>query len=302
MSLRPCLLVWLGLAVGCAPPKLPAPAMFIPLATAAVETRETQLYDDLITVRLHIPPTPEPRKATVISALGDRSVFLGEGFLVVTYRINWELLKQSETPRAPAENAVGKWVLASPSAAVLGQEYLRSLSTIGHEMIPRIVDYLVTVPEVDPTRIGFAGNSSNGFVALQAVARDRRLAVAVVLGGCGDYHRFLQYSSMGIEGRPLELDPEYDRWLRTQEIVEHPERVLHAAILMANRDGDPVIPISCADRTARVLERAYRRAGAPERFRHVVVRSDEHGLGEQEVEQTLTWLVRWLRPSPGENR
>ena len=296
MRLRIPLVLALGLAA-CDPPKRPAPALFLPVSSTAVETRETQLHGDLITVRLHIPPTPERRKATVISTLGDRASLLKQGFLVATYRINWEVLKGSEPPQPRAETTVGKWVLASPSPEILGRDYLSSLSTTGNELVPEIVDYLVTVPEVDPARIGFAGNSTNGFVALHAVARDRRINTAVVLSACGDYHRFLRYSSMGMKGRPLDLARSYDRWLRRQQVIEHPARLVHAAVLMVNRDEDPIIPIQCADETARVLERAYRRAGVPERFRYVVLQGEQHGLDRRDTEETLEWLDRWLRPA-----
>lgn len=273
-----------------------------PAADSQTETREVQLDDDLITVRLHIPRTSEPRKPTVISMLGDRASLLRHGLLVVTYRINWESHKPPVPPAPPApppENTVGKWILASPSAAVLGREYLRLIATTANRLIPHILDYLETVPEVDPARIAIAGSSSNGFIALQAVARDRRLVAASVLAGCGDYHRFLQYSSLGMEGRPLELDPAYERWVRTQEVARHPGRVVHAAVLMVNRDRDPIIPFSCAEETARLLRRAYERAGVPERFRFTVINGDQHGLDARDGEETLAWLYRWMQSPRG---
>ena len=88
-------LLLLGLVAACRAPRYPAPAPFIALSTTEVETREVQLDGELITVRLHIPPTPEVRKPTVISTFGDRGLLLRQGFLVVTYRINRELLKPS---------------------------------------------------------------------------------------------------------------------------------------------------------------------------------------------------------------
>src|SRR5215475_2577794 len=78
----PCCLL-LALAVACARPRLPAPPPLIALSTTTVETREVQLDNDLITVRLHIPPTAERRKPTVISMLGDRTPLLRQGLLVV---------------------------------------------------------------------------------------------------------------------------------------------------------------------------------------------------------------------------
>jgi dienelactone hydrolase len=295
VTLRRLCLVGVGMLAACRPARPPAPAAFIALASTTIETRETQLDGDLITVRLHIPPTPESRRPTVISTLGDRATLLKQGFLVVTYRINRDVLKPEPPPLAPAESAAGRWVLASASAATLGRDYLRNVAATAVDDIPKIVDYLVGVPEVDPARIAFAGNSTNGFVALQAVARDRRLVAAVVLAACGDYHRFLRYSSMGMEGGALALAPDYERWLRAQEVLHHPRALLHAAVLMVNRDKDPIIPLACADTTAEALSAAYARAGMPERFRYTVFAGNQHGLDEREMEETVVWLERWLR-------
>src|SRR5262245_60550047 len=295
MGVRPLsLLVALAFAAACR--RVTPPAADTTDQPPEVETREVQLDDDFITVRLHIPPTPEARKPTVIWMLGDRTAPLAQGLLVVTYRLNWELVRPPAP--APTVNTVGKFVLASPSAAVLGREYLRTIATTATRAIPKIVDFLETVPEVDPVRIGIVGTSPTGFVGLQAVARERRLSVAVALAACGDYHRFLRYSSMGMEGQPLALAPAYERWLQAQEIIRRPERMVHAALLMVNRDHDPVIPFACVEETVRVLRRAYRRAGDPERFRFTVFEGERHGLDQRDADETMAWLTRWLE-TPG---
>ncbi len=300
-ALTALLLLVFVLAAACGPRRDPPPAPPVSSRDAElerIETRETQLDDDFVTVRLHIPPTPEPRKPTVI-AMGDRSALLGRGFLVVTYRINWDVHNQSP-PAAPppAEAPVGEWVLASPSPDVLGREYLRAVATTANEVIPKIVDWLVTVPEVDPARIGIIGASTNGLVTLQAVARDHRIAAAVALAACGDYHAFLRDSSMGMDGQPLALDPAYERWIRTQEIVRHPQRAVHTALLMVNRNRDPVIPFSCVEPTAKALERAYRRAHVSGRFRFTVFDSDRHGLDARDATAAWAWFDRWLGSPP----
>src|SRR5689334_16868082 len=212
------LVVAFGIASGCRSPRYPAPGPFIPLSTVTVETREVQLEHDLITVRLHIPPGSQSRRPAVIVTFGDRSLLLRQGFLVVTYRMNWDVLNPTPPSPVPPGTGVGKWVLASPSAATLGRDYLRGVVRTADGAIPRIIDYLVSVPEVDPARIAMVGVSTHGFIALEAAARDPRLRVAVVLAACGDYHGFLRHSSMGMEGRPLELAPRYDAWLRAHEV------------------------------------------------------------------------------------
>jgi dienelactone hydrolase len=172
------------------------------------------------------------------------------------------------------------------------------VATNADDVVPKVLDYLVTVPEVDARRIGIVGASTNGFIALQAVAHDRRLAAASVLSACGDYHAFLRDSTLGMDGAPLALEPDYDRWLRGIEPIRAPERVTHAAVLMVNRDGDPVIPIQCADVTAHVLGGTYARAKIPDRFRYRVIESSAHGLDQRDAEESLAWLGRWLEP-PG---
>jgi dienelactone hydrolase len=297
MSGRIVVVLALVLGGACRRSTPPPPLVLDDPSAPEIETREVQLDDDFITARLHIPPTDEPRKPTVISMLGERQSLLAAGFLVVTYRVNWEVRNAPAPPPTPSEHTVGKAILASPSEDVLGQVYLRSLATTADDVIPKIIDWLVTVPEIDPARLAIVGSSSNGFITLMAAARDRRLVVAVALAACGDYHLFLRDSSLGMAGAPLALDPGYDRWLRTQEIVRHPSRLLHAAVLMVNRNGDPIIPFSCAERTADVLTRAYRRAGVPHRFRFTAFESDQHGLDARDGEETTAWLRRWLQTS-----
>ena len=251
--------------------------------------RETNLPQHPITVRLEIPSAPAGRRPAVIALLGENDALRAAGAVVVSF-IDWS----AKPPPTTVQNTAGKWVLASPTAAVLGREYLRSIARTANEVIPRVVDYLVTVPEVDAARIGMTGSSTNGFITLQAVAADARLSAAVAVAACGDYERFLRFSSIGMEGRPLELDPEYARWLHEQEPMRHPERLVHAAVLLVNRIEDPLIPISCAESTVHALERAYARAGVPERFRFVRTQESGHGVGKAEGEEALGWLRRWL--------
>jgi dienelactone hydrolase len=265
------------------------------VAATEVETREVQLADDLITVRLHIPPGGREKKPAIISMMTDHKAFLKRDILVATYRVNWEFLKPPLPPPVDAADAVvGKWVLASPSKALLGQRYLETLTITANDVVPRIAAYLATLPEVDRDRIGVVGSSSNGFVALQAATHRPRLRAAVVLAACGDYHAFLRYSQMGMRGGPLELDPTYDRWLRAQEPFRHPARLPPTALLMVNRRGDQIIPVECADATARAVERAYRRAGLADRFEYRLIEGQEHGTGSTEYDAMMKWIDRWL--------
>ena len=278
---------------------LPKPAPLRPYTPPPLPTeflvKETRLADGAVSVRADIPLAPAGPKPAVIALVGDTHQLVGAGFVSVTYSINGNVLKRPEPPAAPAELTVGKWVLASRSASRLGETYLREIAATANDYVPMILDWVQSLPEVDPHRIGMVGSSTNGFITLEATARDRRIRVAVAIAACGDYHEFLRRSSMGMNGKPLELDPPYARWIAQHELVRHPQRVVHAAVLMVNRIDDPLIPISCADATAKALARAYERAGAPERFRYVRVAEPGHGVGAQEGNEAMVWLQDWLQ-------
>jgi dienelactone hydrolase len=277
------------------PPAVPVRHVTPPPVVAEFRVKEALLAGGSVSVHVEMPLTASGPRPTVIALIGDPHRYLGAGFVAVRYSINWTRINGPPPSPPPADQAVGKWVLASPSADVLGERYLREIAATATDYVPIVIDWLATLTDVDAKRIGMAGISTNGFVTLQAVAADRRIRAAVAISACGDYHDFLQHSSMGMGDTPLALAPAYDEWLQRQEIVNHPRDLVHAAVLMVNKVGDELIPISCADATARALERAYRRAGASDRFRYVRLPVAGHGMGADENSETFAWLQQWLQ-------
>jgi hypothetical protein len=266
-----------------------------PAPTISYLVKETALAAGAVSVRLDIPFSPPGRKPTILASVGDTRALMNAGFVAVSYTVNWQRVSGAKPPVTSSAETVGKWVLASPSAGVLGERYLRGIAATATTYVPLILDWLETVPEVDPERFGIAGSSTNGFVALQAVAADRRLRAAVAVTACGDYHTFLRDSAMGMRGEPLRLDAAYARWVRDQEIIFHPEQMTHAAVLMINQDGDELIPVACADETAARLAPAFAAAGAPERFRYLRRTRPGHGLGPEDARDMLAWFRTWLQ-------
>ncbi len=254
--------------------------------------RDVQLAGGAIRLQVVVPLSPPGPKPAVIGLPALRDPLLPLGVVWIAYRVDWERL--GGPPAAPEADDAGQLVLASPSADVLGERYLHRIALTAHQVIPQILDYLDTLADVDPERIMIAGEATDGFVALQAVARDERLAGAIVVGACGDYHGFLAGSALGMSGAPLALDRGYDEWIRTQEVVQHPARVVPAALLLVHRTGDDVVPVACADTTARALADAYDAAGAAERFRYVRRDAAGRGTGDGERDAALEWVRRWL--------
>ena len=265
------------------------------------EVRDVEIEGQWITARLQIPDTPPGPKPVVIAPTGDADILLGAGAIVVTYSVNWHLLaglKPPEPAPPPPRNTVGTWLLASPTPKTVGKVFLTLIDYNAQHAIPKVIDHLVTLPEVDPARIGVAGSSTNGFTALQAAAADPRIAAAAVVVACGDYHGFLHRSSLAMNGRRLDLDPAYDAWLREREPIRRPDRLVHAAVLMVNGAEDVAVPAACATRTAHALRRAYARAGVPERYRFVLIPGSGHNLDERAAQEVLAWWWRWLLRPP----
>lgn len=285
----------LALLAGCRTPPAPPPAAAAPPTTEFL-VREARLADGEMTVRLEMPLSPAGRKPAVIAMLGDTRPLLAAGFVVATYRVHWRKVRGPDPTPLPAGQGAGKWVLASADPARLGERYLGGIAATAERYVPAALDWMVQTPEIDPERIGMVGVSTDGFVTLQAVGADSRLRAAVAIAACADYQTFLRFSSMGLNGAPLALAPSYAAWLREQEVIAHPQRAVHAALLMINRSADALIPVACADETARVLADAYAAAGVPQRFRYVRLEREGHGMSREEPSAALEWLRQWLQP------
>ncbi|HXJ37550.1 MAG TPA: prolyl oligopeptidase family serine peptidase [Candidatus Eisenbacteria bacterium] len=308
--LHPSALACVALAIGiggCSLCRRPDPPPGPPAERTGPPSRVHQVFVQgrFVEITIEVPLEPPGPKPAVISYIADARVPLLEaGIVVVSYRQHWELLRG--LPRAspppdpkpePPAKTYGTWLLASPTPKTVGQSYFRLIDANATGTLPQVLDAMAGEPEIDPTRIGILGHSTNAFVALQGVAGQPRIRVAAIVAGCGDYHTFLHESSLAMKGEPLDLDPAYSAWLREREVRWHPRRVLHAAVFMVNGRDDDTVPADCARTTARALRRAYRRLGAPERFRFVLVDSG-HTFNDAARAEVYAWLRRWLVDAP----
>jgi dienelactone hydrolase len=75
--------------------------------------------------------------------------------------------------------------------------------------VGRVVDYLLTRPDVDPDRIVLYGASLGGHYSARAAAFETRLKAAVNDGGMWDLHRFCQ----GLRARPESLLIPHLEWV-----------------------------------------------------------------------------------------
>src|SRR5439155_649433 len=145
-------------------------------------------------------------------------------------------------------------------------------------------------PAAPEDEVSLEGGFLTVHVAVPSGPGARKPAVIAPPGDHGPLHP----SNLALHGHPLALGPDYDAWLRTQEPIRHPESLVHAALLMVNGAEDRAVPLSCAEATARTLQRAYVRRRLARRFRFVVVPSVGHVLGPRATDATMAWWRRVL--------
>lgn len=246
---------------------------------------------------LTVPDGAPARLGVVINPVTDAEALLRSGMAVARYHINWP------PPPSPPANGlaavdrgktVGVWLLASPSADVIGRAYFELIWAEG--MAARsVVEHLSGLDFVAADRIGMAGISTNGFKVYSALLSGVPLRAAAIVGACADYHGFLRDSPVALDGGELALQADYEAWLREREPIRHAERLPPAALLMINGGRDHVIPTDCVERSSAVIGDAFARAGFGDRFRQIWLPEATHNdLVERTARDIEEWWRRWL--------
>lgn len=293
------------------PPPLPSGA---PVGGTQGDPITARLANGWIEVSLSLPRAGDGPFPVVISPIVADDRLLDRGFAVAHFHTNWESLRSLASPAkatapppatvdaAPTET-VGKWILAAPRPGIVGRAYFDIITMDAESSIPRVVDWLATRPEVDASRIAITGSSTSGFVALQAMAAEPRIALGVVRVACGDYLTFLKSSALALNDDPrwlpggkLVLDPDYAVEIATREPIRHADRYPPRPLLLLAGERDRAIPIACVENTVRRFDKAYRAVGAGDRFRFVSFAQGGHDLAEDANAEIVPWLQRWLAP------
>jgi len=183
----------------------------------------------------------------------------------------------------------------------------------------RLVDYLVTRPDVDPARIGLSGNSKGGTEAYLAAAADERIRVVVPFIGVQSYSWSLRHAS-GWEARTWTLRQATeaaaaDSGARVDAafIRRFYERIAPGLVdrfdgpamlpliaprplLVVNGDSDPRSPLGGVREAVTAAERAYAAAGAPEKFKFVLEVDAAHEVTPDARAMSVKWFEQWLAP------
>jgi hypothetical protein len=287
-------------AAGCAPLTVTSGT-----SPSSSETRELSSPGGFLEVSLKIPARPHGAKPVVINPHADEESLLRSGIIVVRFRADWSVLPggNAQGQKIEAEpNTVGTWMLAAPRVGIVGRRYFGFIRGNAGGVVSSLIDLLLTQPEIDARRIGFSGSSTNGFIALEALPREPRIAVVVARSACGDYRAFLRDSTLALGGDPslltdgrFVLDADYEAELSATEAIGNADRYPPRPLLLLNGAADAAIPLSCVTPTVAALRAAYDRAGASAHFRSMIYEGVGHDLGTEAAEEELAWWKRWLR-------
>jgi dienelactone hydrolase len=155
----------------------------------------------------------------------------------------------------------------------------------------RALDYLTALPEVDPKRIGCAGNSGGGTLTAYIAALDPRVRVAVI---CCYITTLPRRMANRIQSDPA-ADPEQDPFGFVSAGIDH-------AGLLALRVPRPTLlgtarydffPIEGARESLAEAKRLFEAAGAGDRIDRVEA-AEKHGLTLPLRRAAYAWLDRWL--------
>ncbi len=191
--------------------------------------------------------------------------------------------------------------------------------------ITRLIDYLVTRPDVDASRIGMAGISEGGMITWLTAAADDRIKVAAPMISVTSLGETFQAPEGPQTAARLAL---FDSFLKSyaKELNEPAvnQKVLRAAweklvpglldrfdapnvvpliaprpLLVINHELDELFPVEGAKKVASLTRLRYQEAQAPEKFEFKVTPGLKHAAFDfSEVNSMVSWMERWLKDAP----
>jgi dienelactone hydrolase len=220
------------------------------------------------------------------------------GFVVLTY----DPVGQGERSQFwDAERRRSRFDLSCGEHAVLGNPlYLLGTNLARYRIWDGIrgLDFLASLPEVDPSRIGCVGNSGGGTLTAYIAALDNRVAVAAI---CCYITTLRRRMANRIQEDPSS-DPEQDIFGFVSEGIDHAGllalRVPKPTLLGAARRD--FFPIDGTRESFAEAKRLYDLAGAGDAI-ELVEADQRHGLTPPLRKAVYRWFERWLanrHPAP----
>jgi cephalosporin-C deacetylase-like acetyl esterase len=254
-----------------------------------------------VTANLYLPTTGHPPYPAILFPLGHEpggkanptwQQMLGslatKGFVALTWdpigqgerlQMYDEDLQESKTGDSTTEHTV-----VGTQCLLIGDHLARYTIWDGI----RALDYLLSRPEVDPTRVGLTGNSGGGTHTAYIAALDDRIQVAAP--SCYITSWRLMLDTIG----PQDAEQTFPLWLR--DGFDYPDYLYAFApkpylLLSAIRD---FFPIAGARETFAEALRVYSAIGAKEKL-GMFEADDGHGYSKPRRLAAYQWFGRWLK-------
>ena len=197
----------------------------------------------------------------------------------VTIAPDWRVFGE----RAEPPERLPLWANICDAAHLAAEHFGFNLLTLDIWDAMKTVDYLVSRPEVDPSRLGCVGKSFGGTMSLHLAANDRRIRGACVSGyfaGTGDSLRDL--NTCGSQTLPGLL-----KWGDRAEVAG---LICPRPLLIQIGEYDSVFSSPGALREFGRLKAIYQAAGAGAKLGLDFF----EGVHEINFEPILEWFNRWL--------
>ncbi len=169
----------------------------------------------------------------------------------------------------------------------------------GAEMfcLSRAVDYLGTLPTVDPERLGFYGLSQGGQTALWFPAIEQRIKCSVEASFFN--HRYLKQVIPGGDNYTAYLDTEEEDKFYPAQLLEFSDSdiaslICPRAFFVEQGTDDRAVYWKAAQDEFEKLKAIYERLGIPERTDICVFEGGHEIRGVE----SMRFLSRWLREEP----
>ncbi|MBL9128469.1 MAG: acetylxylan esterase [Verrucomicrobiales bacterium] len=153
----------------------------------------------------------------------------------------------------------------------------------------RAVDYLVSRPEVDPSRIGVTGRSGGGSYSWTVAALDDRIRVAAPVAGITDLHNHVVDGV--VEGHcDCMFFVNTFRW----DFARHAALIAPRPLLIVNTDSDGIFPLDGVQRVHAATREVYRLLEAPTHLGLVIGPGDHKDTQDLQV-PVFRWFHRHLK-------
>ncbi|HWQ55258.1 MAG TPA: acetylxylan esterase [Bryobacteraceae bacterium] len=254
-----------------------------------------------VTANLYIPKRGTPPYPAVLYPLGHEAgakahdtwqQMLGslakKGFVALT----WDPQGQGERVQLWDEDLGDSKAAASTTEhTIFGIQMLLAGDSLARYTIwdgIRALDYLLSRKEVDPKRVGCAGNSGGGTLTTYLSALDDRIKVAAP--SCYTNSWRMMLDTIGPQDAEQNMPPFIARGLDYPDFIYGfaPKPFL---VLSAIRD---FFPISGARDTFDESKSIYERVGAADKIA-MVEADDGHGYTKPRRLAAYNWLARWLK-------